>query len=125
MMSEMRLSPESNSDWEKARRSAFIQDILAAFTQRPADLLPFEEVRQHLRLLNMRYLGVQEVPLANIVGSVGELGGRLVESLAPRDRARMDDRMASAIRPPARGRRKASPSCATYTSSWAFIATPG
>jgi fermentation-respiration switch protein FrsA (DUF1100 family) len=70
-MSELQLSPESNSDWEKARQSAFIQDVLAAFTQRPADLLPFEEVRQHLHLLNMRYLGVQEVPLANIIGSVG------------------------------------------------------
>ncbi len=70
-MSELWLSPESSSDWDKARRSAFVQDILAAFTQRPVDLLPFEEVRQHLHLLNMRYLGVQEVPLANIVGSVG------------------------------------------------------
>jgi dienelactone hydrolase len=70
-MSEMQLSAESNWDWEKARRTAFVQDILAAFTQRPADLLPFEEVRRHLGLLNLRYLGVQDVPLANIIGSVG------------------------------------------------------
>src|SRR5512136_2903324 len=70
-MSEMVLSSESDMDWEKAHRAAFVQDILAAFTQRPADLLPFEEVRRHLRLLNMRYLGIKDVPLTNIVGSVG------------------------------------------------------
>jgi dienelactone hydrolase len=69
-MSEIRLTSET-MDWERARRSAFVQDILSVFTQRPADLLPFEEVRRRLRLLNMHYLGVQEVPLANIIGSVG------------------------------------------------------
>jgi hypothetical protein len=57
--------------WEQARRSAFVQDVLAAFTQRPADLLPFEEVRQKLHLSNVHYLGLQDVPLDHIVGSVG------------------------------------------------------
>jgi len=36
------------------------------------------------------------------VGGVGELGGRLVESLAPRDRARVDDKMAAALLAPVR-----------------------
>jgi hypothetical protein len=58
-------------EWEQARRAAFVQDVLAAFTQRPADLLPFEEVRQKLQLRNVRYLGLQDVPLDHIVGSVG------------------------------------------------------
>jgi len=57
--------------WEQARRTAFVQDILATFTQRPADLLPFEEVRQKLQLSNVHYLGLQDVPLDHIVGSVG------------------------------------------------------
>ena len=54
-------------DWEQARRSAFIQDVLSAFTRRPTDLLPFEEVRQQLRLINAQYLGLRDVPLDQIV----------------------------------------------------------
>jgi dienelactone hydrolase len=58
-------------EWRQARRAAFAQDVLAAFTQRPGDLLPFEEVRRRLQLRNVRYLGLQDVPLDHIVGSVG------------------------------------------------------
>jgi hypothetical protein len=60
-----------DEDWRHARRSAFVQDVLAAFTHRPADLLPFEEVRHKLHLSNMQYLGLQDVPVDHIVGSVG------------------------------------------------------
>ncbi|RLC61960.1 MAG: hypothetical protein DRI80_07520 [Chloroflexota bacterium] len=67
----MHTTPETQQEWEQARRAAFVQDILAAFTRRPADLLPFEEVRQRLHLRNVRYLGLQDVPLDHIVGSVG------------------------------------------------------
>jgi hypothetical protein len=56
--------------WERARRAAFVQDVLATFTQRPAALLPFEEVRQKLQLSNTHYLGLQDVALDHIVGSV-------------------------------------------------------
>jgi dienelactone hydrolase len=57
-------------NWHQVRRSAFVQDILAAFTRRSADLLPFEEARKRLGLRNRRYLGIQNVPLDHIVGSV-------------------------------------------------------
>lgn len=57
-------------DWRQVRRSAFVQDVLAAFTQRSADLLPFEEMRRQLHLHDKRYLGLQNVPLDAIVGSV-------------------------------------------------------
>ena len=60
-----------NDDWKKARRNAFVQDVLAAFTHRPADLLAFEEVRTKLQLSNVHYLGLQDVALDHIVGSVG------------------------------------------------------
>ncbi len=56
--------------WDQARRSAFAQNVLAAFTQRSADLLPFEEVRCKLQLRNVFELGLQDVPLDHIVGSV-------------------------------------------------------
>ena len=58
-------------EWKQARRAAFVQGVLATFTHRPADLLPFEEVRRRLRLRNVRYLGLQDVSLDLIVGSVG------------------------------------------------------
>jgi dienelactone hydrolase len=58
-------------EWKQARRAAFVQNVLATFTDRPADLLPFEEVRQRLGLRHVRYLGLHDVPLDQIVGSVG------------------------------------------------------
>jgi hypothetical protein len=57
--------------WNRARQSAFVQDVLAAFTQRPADLLQFEEVRQKLHLADAHYRGLQDIALDQIVGSVG------------------------------------------------------
>ena len=63
--------PSTNAEWENAHRSAFIQDVLSIFTRQPADLLPFEKVSERLKLHNKRYLGLQNVPLDHIVGSVG------------------------------------------------------
>lgn len=64
-------SIQTGRDWKKARRAAFVQDVLAVIRQRPADLLPFEGVRERLNLISRRYLGLQDVPLDRIVGSVG------------------------------------------------------
>jgi hypothetical protein len=64
-------SSQTRRDWKRARRAAFIQDVLATFRQRPVDLLPFEGVRGRLQLHERRYLGLQDVPLDNIIGSVG------------------------------------------------------
>jgi dienelactone hydrolase len=69
-VSETHLIAETQ-EWQQAHRAAFVQDVLAALKQRPADLLPFEEVRQKLHLRNAHYLGLQDVPLDLIVGSVG------------------------------------------------------
>ena len=68
---ELYTREESREEWRQARRSAFIQDVLGAFTQRSAELLPFEVVRQELHLRDARYLGLHDVPLDRIVGSVG------------------------------------------------------
>jgi hypothetical protein len=64
-------SHRAAQDWRRARRRAFVQDVLALVRRRPMDLLPFEEVREKLRLRNQQYLGLQDVPLDRIVGSVG------------------------------------------------------
>ena len=58
-------------DFEQAHRWAFIQDILSLIRYEPVDLLPFEVVREKLNLGNKSYLGLQEIPLDQIVGSVG------------------------------------------------------
>jgi uncharacterized ParB-like nuclease family protein len=58
-------------DFERARRQAFIQDVLSLVRYEPVDLLPFEAVRAKLHLGNKFYLGLQEIPLAQVVGSVG------------------------------------------------------
>jgi hypothetical protein len=67
------LSGQSIADHEfdRARRAAFIQDILAPLRNEPTDLLPFEEVHSKLRLGSQTYQGLQSVPLDQIVGSVG------------------------------------------------------
>jgi hypothetical protein len=64
-------SHRAAQDWRRARRKAFIQGALALIRRRPMNLLPFEEVREKLHLRNQRYLGLQDVALDSIVGSVG------------------------------------------------------
>jgi hypothetical protein len=58
-------------DFERAHRRAFIQDTLSLIRYEPVDLLPFEDVRKKLQLGSKSYLGLQDIPLAQIVGSVG------------------------------------------------------
>ena len=63
--------PDSLQDFDRARRKALVQDVLGLIAQKSSDLLPFEEVRRQLRLQNSHFVGLQEVPLDQIVGSVG------------------------------------------------------
>jgi len=58
-------------EFQQAHRGAFIQDLLSLVRYEPVDLLPFEVVREKLHLGNKNYLGLQEIPLAQIAGSVG------------------------------------------------------
>lgn len=47
-----------------------MQDLLSHLLKRPADLLPFDQVRERLRLLRVVDRGIQEVPLERIVGTL-------------------------------------------------------
>jgi hypothetical protein len=58
-------------DFEQARQQGFIQELLSAVRYEPVDLLPFELVREKLHLVNKSYLGILDIPLDQIVGSVG------------------------------------------------------
>jgi hypothetical protein len=58
-------------DFHRARRQAALEKILGYFTGESLDLLSYEEVRRHLRPSGQIERGLQEIPLAAIVGSVG------------------------------------------------------
>lgn len=66
----MRLAA-SRKEFESARQQASIESLLAQLRGECVDLLPFEEVRQKLRLASRFYKGLYEVPLSQIIGSVG------------------------------------------------------
>ncbi|MCP4211475.1 MAG: hypothetical protein GY764_08345 [Halieaceae bacterium] len=67
------MPPDQHSlrDFDRARRKAFIQHLLALFSRKSLDLLPFDTVQERLRLRNKHFRGLQEVPLDAIAGSVG------------------------------------------------------
>ncbi len=58
-------------DFDRAHWRALLQDLFSMVRYHPVDLLPFEMVREKLRLSQKSYLGIQEIPLDKIVGSVG------------------------------------------------------
>jgi hypothetical protein len=64
---------ESREKWNQARRQAFLARLYntLGLTRRSPNLLSFEEVQEKLRLNQNAYRGLQEVPLNQIVGSVG------------------------------------------------------
>lgn len=62
---------QAERDFQRARNQSFWTDIWARLSGQSMELLSFEEVKQKLRLQDDHYLGLQEIPLDNIVGSVG------------------------------------------------------
>jgi hypothetical protein len=62
---------EAARNFNKARMSAFWHDAWAFLRGKSVDLLSFEEVKHRLRLRDERYIGLQEIDLDKIAGSVG------------------------------------------------------
>lgn len=58
-------------DFRDARRRAALQDILAHILGKPENLLSFDETRKLHNGQAAVYLGLQEIPMDSIVGSVG------------------------------------------------------
>ena len=58
-------------DFHQARQRASIQEVIARFTGRSNQLLSYDDVAQKLRLNTRTERGIQNIPLAAIVGSVG------------------------------------------------------
>jgi hypothetical protein len=59
------------SEFERARRQARWDSLTAWLAGRNEQLIPFEEVRARLRQQSPLYRGIQNVPVARIIGSVG------------------------------------------------------
>ena len=72
-MSSLDVINEMNSHhaWNQARREFIIQKIKCAFDECSLDLIPFEEAREQLHLNQKICLGLQNVELDKIRGSVG------------------------------------------------------
>ncbi len=62
---------EGINAYRDARSQAFWDEIFSLIRGKPAELLSFEDVRTRLRLREEDYKGLQDVPIAQIVGSVG------------------------------------------------------
>jgi hypothetical protein len=69
----MDLHEQSERDFSRARRKAFLRRIGAYLRRDPASnqLLSFDEVKGALGVVSQTYLGPREVPVAKIIGSVG------------------------------------------------------
>src|SRR5262245_29072218 len=62
---------EGINKFQAARARAFWQEMLSLLRGKSAELLSFEDIRARLRLREESYRGLQDVPLDQIVGSVG------------------------------------------------------
>ncbi len=63
---------DAHRKFDYAKRQATIESLVALLRGRPDDLLPFDDVQRKLGLHITRERGLQQVPLAQIVGSVGK-----------------------------------------------------
>lgn len=59
------------AQFHRARRRAAIESLLSRLSGRPADLLSFDEVVGKLGVRGTSSLGVQQIPVKAIIGSVG------------------------------------------------------
>ena len=59
------------NDFHEARRKASLRDLLRRVRGEPQELLPFDEVSQHVRLRGTRIRQLEDIPIDAIAGSVG------------------------------------------------------
>ncbi len=72
-MRNLPIDDPTDSDFTRARQRALRRTVLSVLRRQRSTLLPFEEVRAHLApFVRGQYdRGIQQVPLANIIGSQG------------------------------------------------------
>ena len=62
---------EARVDFDSAYMKGFWHEVMSWFLQRKNSLLPFDEVRKVLPIKGQHFIGIRQVPLDQIVGSVG------------------------------------------------------
>jgi hypothetical protein len=67
----MTIDQLANQDFEHAISRGFWRKILARITGKNNDLLPYDEVREKLPIRGQHYIGLKQVELDKIVGSMG------------------------------------------------------
>lgn len=65
-----RVSQTARDDFERAHRRAFVGDLIATLKREPNWLLSFEDVKQQLPIKGQHYVGMRQVPISQIIGSV-------------------------------------------------------
>jgi hypothetical protein len=73
VVGEINLNEQSDRDFSRARRRAFLRRVGAYLRRDPGSnqLLSFDEVKGTLGAIQQVHLGLREVPVSKIVGSVG------------------------------------------------------
>jgi len=61
----------AKADFETALRKGFWRGVVSWLTQSSNELLPFDEVRKNLPLKGQHYIGLRQIPINQVVGSVG------------------------------------------------------
>lgn len=64
----------ANQDFDRARMKAFWRRVLAWMKGEKNELLPFDTVKEHFPIRGQHDIGMQTVPINNIVGSLGRYG---------------------------------------------------
>lgn len=67
----MAIPTAAKNDFERALRKAFWRKVTTWLTKEPNTLLPFDKVREHMPIKGQHSIGLQQVPLDRIVGSLG------------------------------------------------------
>ncbi|NJO05407.1 MAG: DUF4032 domain-containing protein [Chloroflexaceae bacterium] len=62
---------EIRENFSRARRRAFLNRMIARLNRTSNDLLPLNEVRSRIRVRGQHFLGLQSIPVQQIVGSEG------------------------------------------------------
>jgi hypothetical protein len=67
----MNINQFAQQDYERAMSKGFWRKILTWISGESNELLPFDEVREKLKIQGQRYAGLQQIPIDLILGSVG------------------------------------------------------
>ncbi len=76
-MNDSRHQPPSNfvqrsqADFDTARRKSNLRQLISSLTHQSNQLLPYDQILKILPVSGQHYIGIRQVPIDSIVGSVG------------------------------------------------------